>query len=44
MTECKPAQVWDCIVKEARKQADEEPMLASFITPPLSIMIALLLA
>lgn len=30
MTECKPAQVWDCIVKEARKQAEEEPMLASF--------------
>ncbi|GAB7218679.1 serine O-acetyltransferase [Vibrio comitans] len=30
MDKCESNSVWECIVKEAREQADQEPMLASF--------------
>lgn len=30
MKECKKHQVWECIVREAREQSEQEPMLASF--------------
>ncbi|WP_261816155.1 serine O-acetyltransferase [Vibrio gallicus] len=30
MNRCKPKQIWDCIIAEARQQAEQEPMLASF--------------
>lgn len=30
MKECKKNQVWECIVREAREQSEQEPMLASF--------------
>jgi serine O-acetyltransferase len=30
MTKCEPCNVWRYIVKEAREQAEQEPMLASF--------------
>lgn len=30
MKHCKPSNVWQTIVKEAREQAEQEPMLASF--------------
>lgn len=30
MKHCKPCNVWQTIVKEAREQAEQEPMLASF--------------
>lgn len=30
MKECESQQVWQCIVSEARQQAEQEPMLASF--------------
>ncbi len=30
MKHCEKKNVWECIVREAREQAEQEPMLASF--------------
>ncbi len=38
MKQCAPTKVWQTIVAEAREQAEQEPMLASFTMPLLLSM------